>query len=135
MQTETGNNVPDRAVASWLVDAIMPGGQVIRWERLPGATSSLVDAALLEYGQGRRRSVVVRRYEGKWHEAGPVLVTLEAAVLGANGPALAWPAVPELLALDADGTETGWPTIASTLLPGTPIVTTGGWIDAPASAV
>jgi aminoglycoside phosphotransferase (APT) family kinase protein len=131
MQAETGNGVPDPALAAWLVRVLAPGGRVDRWTRLPGATSSLVDAALVVDSTGRGRQVVVRRYAGTWREAGPLLVRSEAAVLTAVGEALRWPAVPEVLAVDPEGEEAGWPTIVSTLVPGTPVVAPQAGLDAP----
>jgi len=120
MKTPTGIHDPDPGLASWLVREVRPGARIARWERLPGAFTSLVDGVRLEGPGGRALEVVVRRYDGKRRTHGPDLVRAEATVLAVVGRRLAWPAVPEVLAVDPGGQAAGWPTIVSTRLPGAP---------------
>ncbi|MCH8813790.1 MAG: aminoglycoside phosphotransferase family protein [Chloroflexi bacterium] len=102
---------PERALA-WAARAVGPRASVEAVRRLPGGKSSSVHA--LTIGD---QTLVIRQFvDREWLEREPDLASHEAAVLRllerSSVPA------PRLVAVDADGSESGHPSVLMSHLPG-----------------
>jgi hypothetical protein len=64
-----------------LVDAVAPGGRVLRYRPLRGGISASVYLVHVDASDGARRAVVVRRYDAVWHRADPAVCTREFKIL------------------------------------------------------
>jgi aminoglycoside phosphotransferase (APT) family kinase protein len=105
--------IPDNA-RKWIEKST--GGRVTSAAELPGATSSELHAVEVETGEGIR-SLVLRRFTDKaWVKREPDVATREAKSVGHASEA-GLP-VPELVACDADGSQSGTPATLVTMLPG-----------------
>ena len=104
------------AVRSWVRRELEV--DVLRWKRLPGASTSAVHRLMLASGQ----SVVLRRYVWRWVlEDSPEVPYREVDALqfaAANGLP-----VPAVLAADPDGTSVGdgVPALVMSFVPGSPV--------------
>jgi aminoglycoside phosphotransferase (APT) family kinase protein len=98
-----------------LLDALAPGGRVVRVERLRGGISCSVHAVRLEAADGARRDVVVRRFSSEYHTdkgiAAREFRVLE--MLSSRGYPCPLP-----LLLQEDDAVFGSPTLVMTRLPG-----------------
>jgi aminoglycoside phosphotransferase (APT) family kinase protein len=99
-----------------LLDALEPGGRIVRVRSLPGGVSSIVHAVRLEAAHGSRRDVVVRRLNEYWQRTDPDHAEREFKLLEhlaqTNLP------VARPLFVDGDGAIFGEPTVVMTRLPG-----------------
>jgi aminoglycoside phosphotransferase (APT) family kinase protein len=122
-------------VARWLVASA--GGEVVTVERMGGSSSASVFLCRLD---GRREDVVVKVYD---RAGGPDRAEAEELVRGdvrglAAATAIALP-IPEVVAADPSGAETGVPVIAMTALSGRaeprPPADADGWVAGMADAL
>ena len=106
--------LPDR-VRSWVEK--VTGGSVKSAAVLPGATSSVLHGVEVETGDGELRSLVLRQFTNKdWVKKEPDVATREAK--GVRHATEAGLPAPELVACDADGSQSGAPATLVTMLPG-----------------
>lgn len=104
----------------YLVDAVAPGGRVLRYRPLRGGISGSVYLVHVEASDGARQAVVVRCYDAAWHRADPEASTREFKVLEELAR-WSFPA-PRPLLLDQPGGPFGAPTVVMTRLPGRPVL-------------
>jgi aminoglycoside phosphotransferase (APT) family kinase protein len=110
-------------VTGWIQNAAE--GRVISATILAGATSSLVHTVEVERDGARRRLVLRRFVNEDWVRQEPDVAVREAASL--KHAAKAGLPAPELVALDADGTECGVPATLVSKLPGKVILEPSDW--------
>jgi aminoglycoside phosphotransferase (APT) family kinase protein len=126
-EVDPGHELPDIACA-WAAKVVGAGARVVRTRRLPGATSSCVDALDVASPRGQVARLVLRRYLDPTVLASePRAVEREAAVLQAIERLEI--AVPRLMAIDHDGTACGAPALLMTRVPGRPRVRPRSSID------
>jgi hypothetical protein len=110
--------LPD-AAREWIARAVGDGARIEATRRLRGGGgSSDVRAVVVIDRRGRRLRLVLRRYiNAEWLASEPDLAAREARILrhlaGVEGVL-----VPEVVAVDEDGHESGAPSVLVTLLPG-----------------
>ena len=100
-----------------LLEALAPGGRVVRVRPLRGGVSSAVHVVRLETADGARRDVVVRRLNEYWQRTDPEHAGARVQAAGSTSRRRICPS-PRPLWLDADGSVFGEPTIVMTRLPG-----------------
>jgi aminoglycoside phosphotransferase (APT) family kinase protein len=101
-----------------VLDALAPGGEVLRVRPLRGGISSSVHLVRMLNSAGEQCAVVVRRYGEYWQRTDPAACAREFKLLTALA-ATDFPA-PRPLLLDAEGGPFGAPTVVMTRLPGRP---------------
>jgi aminoglycoside phosphotransferase (APT) family kinase protein len=111
---------PDGRALSRVCAAAVPGSEVLSVTGLTGGLSTHTDAVRLRLADGRRVSVVLRRFVTGDEPAARV-ATEHAALRAARRSALP---VPEPLWLDATGRTFGVPALLESFLPGRPSVAT-----------
>ena len=107
---------PTREALQTLLEALAPGGRVVRVRPLRGGVSSAVHVVRLETADGARRDVVVRRLNEYWQRTDPGHAAREFRLL--EHLASTHLPVASPLWLDPDGSVFGEPTIVMTRLPG-----------------
>jgi aminoglycoside phosphotransferase (APT) family kinase protein len=112
---------PNREALKMLLEALAPGGRVVRVRPLRGGVSSAVHLVRLESADGARRDVVVRRLNEYWQRTDPEHAAHEFRLLEHLASTHLPVATP--LWLDADGSIFGEPTIVMTRLPGKALMT------------
>lgn len=105
---------PSARTRDWVCRAFGPGARIVSAIRLAGGITAAVDSFMVTSGSGARL-VVLRR----WAEPA------DAAQVERESRALQWDGrldlpVPEVLAVDADGSDSGQPSILTSQLPGKP---------------
>jgi aminoglycoside phosphotransferase (APT) family kinase protein len=108
--------VPGVAVA-WVERVVGPGARVVASHALVGGTSSAVHAVSIELASGSVRELVLRRFvRAEWLAEEPDVAVREAEALSILGGAPL--PTPELVGVDADGSDAGAPAVLMTRLPG-----------------
>jgi aminoglycoside phosphotransferase (APT) family kinase protein len=101
-------------------DCVAPGGRVVRVRPLRGGLSSSVHLVHLEFSDGTRDAVVVRRTGEYWQRTDPAACAREFKLLGIlSRHGLP---IPTPLLLDTEGAAFGAPTVVMTRLPGRPLL-------------
>lgn len=116
--TAIPRRLPDQA-REWAARAVGDGARIVSTRRLRGGGgSSDVRALVVEDRRGRRQRLVLRRYiSAVWLAEEPDLARREARVLRYLAAIEGVP-VPEVVAVDEDGSEAGAPSVLVTLVPG-----------------
>lgn len=101
----------------WVRRQVGKGARLVSEHARSGGTASAVHAVTVDDGAGARRHLILRRYVREdWLAREPDLAEHEARVLELLGPSRI--AVPELVAVDPDGSECDVPAVLMTHLPG-----------------
>src|SRR5947209_1571168 len=100
---------PARPGFAGLVDALSPGGRLLRSRRLRGGLGARMHVLTIEDDGGTRRNVVLRRYRPEWQRGRAADAAYEFRLLGLLEEAGI--AAPRPLLLDAEGRHFGVPAL------------------------
>lgn len=107
---------PPRAGLRAMVDEIEPGATIVRVRRLKGGLEASTHRVDLETRSGRRRPIVLRRFNHTFPWYDPARIGAEVATLASLVPTAV--VAPEVIAVDADGRWMGTPCMVVTYLSG-----------------
>ncbi|GIO14496.1 hypothetical protein J19TS2_40510 [Cohnella xylanilytica] len=124
-------------VLQWVIDSAGGSADVLASERLQGGISSAVHGIVLSV-DGTLRQLVLRQFEdADWIRREPDLALREAESLR-RASGIAGARTPALVAVDADGTRCGTPTLLMTRLEGRVVLEpedASRWLDGLASSL